>query len=481
MSSTRQTWEFQEHNPDEIYLYRIPFNYDPSVRAPLLEAFFEEVTGGGDNTLLFQEHAGHSLYPKLLYHKALFLSGGGRNGKNALVEFYEILLGTLCSHLNLTELKVRFAKFSLYMKFLNICSEPDPNKLFPTEAFKSVVAGDEQDAEIKNVQERYKYRPFARWWILGNRFPYVDDVTQSFWDRLDFIEFPNYYGTTPIPNVTEKLIVDCGGLDRTMQALINWSLYGLKRLINQGGFTENDASKKKKIEYRKLSDPVGAFFDERCVIKPSEVISIEELWGEYKSYCAVYNLEIVPDNDFNKRLKRLPGVYKRKKRYGENKASVWCWMGIRTKKEEDLKKTKPDEDEDDAGTGNSTIDHFTGNRITTKLEREKRKILDEFYEKHTVCSRSSRSSECVLPLPTGKNKSNKKEEKSNRKERVYISIKHPEHSEHSEQKTEEFKYKCICGASFPSSGELAEHLNTCEEFHKEQSKDALKRLMGDAS
>ena len=94
--------------------------------------------------------------------------------------------------------------------------------------------------------------------------------------------------------------------------------------------TTSKGSEEMKIEFGKLSNPIMAFIEERCILEVDYLISVAELYEHYKEYCSNENIEIVGKGELSKKIGELRGVSKTKVRYGTEKKVQWCWRGIDT-------------------------------------------------------------------------------------------------------------------------------------------------------
>jgi len=318
-------------DPSKIYTYQLPVEYDAEADCPNIKRFISEIVREEDIPIL-QEFLGYCLYPDMPAHKSLWLYGTGRNGKTTFVNLLRILLGDICTvSVSIEELdgRHRFSKARLFGKLVNIISEPSVQDKMETVEFKKLTGGDLISAEVKNKQNTIDFVNFAKFIILGNKFPEVQDATTAFWERVIVIEFPNQFIGNAIPNY-ERVLVEKDGI----AGFLNWCLEGLKRLEVRGfKFSESKTSKQKKAEFMRMSNSARAFLEERCEFNPSAYISKGELYDSYKLFCEREGLTIVGKKRFSEIVGETPRVYVKHKKIGGKIQRAW--FGIRVKEEEE--------------------------------------------------------------------------------------------------------------------------------------------------
>ena len=125
--------------------------------------------------------------------------------------------------------------------------------------FKKLVVGGEFEAEQKN-KNPFKMRNFGTIILSANEIPKSSDKTEGYFRRFIFIPLKARFGADLPdydPNILDKLITE-----NAKSYLLNLAIAGLKRLKQNGRFTETDETKKELIEYKEDCDPLYAFFNE---------------------------------------------------------------------------------------------------------------------------------------------------------------------------------------------------------------------------
>jgi len=321
------TLELNPFDKDKIFTFKSTVTYDKTKSCTKFLKAVSEWVDPQDVPLL-QEISGYCLLPGMPFHQLFFLHGTGFNGKGSYIRTLQAILGKdHCSNLDLEEFdgKHRFAMARLYGKMINVSSEPRTDKDLQTSLVKKVSGEDFIDAEQKNKQKRLTFTNTAKPFILGNKFPKVNDNTIAFWERAVTLKFPsNFIGKRQIPTIWNTWIND----QDEMSGILNWMIEGLHRLIKNNGFTKTKSSEETKIEFQKLSDTTGAFLNERCERFKEGCYIKRELYEIYKEYC---DIEGLLDCDtlaqFSAKLKNI--VWIKSDRIMMKGKREYVWIGLK--------------------------------------------------------------------------------------------------------------------------------------------------------
>ena len=259
--------------------------------------------------------------------------GTGRNGKGVIIRTFEGIIGKEnVSNIRLEHLSGghRFMVANLFGKLMNVCSEPATRSPFKTELLKQITGQDTVDGEIKNKQKLLKFTPFAKFFVQANKLPLVDDITLSFWDRLNIIEFTKTFTDTKknkIIDIEKTWLND----EDERSGILNWMIEGLKRLKENGMFTQTKSRDQMILKFKQVSDPIGAFLTdpEECMYGSILWVHRSDLYDAYKVYAENIGAAIESNGVFTARMKKLPGIEEgwRTVRTGNSKRS---WLGIST-------------------------------------------------------------------------------------------------------------------------------------------------------
>ena len=302
-----ETQTLTDFNEKEMPFHEIKVKYDPEAKCPNWLNFITQVVNQ-DDLATIQEWSGFLLLPDYRFHKLLWIHGQGRNGKGVWQRTIEAILGEKnISGIGLEEFdgNHRFALKQLYGKLFNPCSEPTANKELPTNLLKKATGQDTIEAEIKGKQKRLSFRNYSKITVLANKFPKVRDQTTAFKERRLFIKFPNeFVGEKQIQNIEDKWLKT----NDEKSGILNWMLEGLKRLIEQGHFTESKTQQETEAEFLRASDTIGAFQHDMFIWNKTKVTSRSITLEAYKNYCEILGLDVENEKKFTQRMKDTPKI-----------------------------------------------------------------------------------------------------------------------------------------------------------------------------
>jgi len=324
-----QTLTLEPFDKNKIFTYKLNVTYDPSKKCPKFQQFLTEILESEDTPTL-QEYLGYCLLPAMPYHKMMWLYGIGRNGKGRIIATLQAILGAQnCGNLNLEEFygDRRFSVAHLYGKMINVSSEPSTIKALQTPLLKKITGEDYIDAEVKNKQYPIKFINFAKLFILGNRFPRVNDNTIAFWDRVLLIQFPrSFIGKKQIVDIEKTWVND----NDERSGILNWMIEGLARLLSQNEFSIGKKTEDTILDFKRVSDTTMAFLDEQCLYDKDGVYTRNELYDLYKEYCDAYGLTIEDERIFTGKLKQNPKIKNQYKRIEGKNSRVWTGLKVKT-------------------------------------------------------------------------------------------------------------------------------------------------------
>ncbi|MGD6831410.1 DNA primase family protein [Sutcliffiella halmapala] len=316
-----KTGEIVSHTDDRISTVQFPVTYDPEANDEVVMKFLESVLPS-DTIETMLELIGYCLVPTTKYEKAFMFSGTGANGKSTFVNMLSTLLGKEnVSNVPLQDLENnRFKSAQLYGKMANIFADIAPTALDKSSVFKSIVSGDSISAEYKG-KDSFDFRPFAKLIFSANELPATRDITDGFFRRWIIIPFPNQFKKNEAdPNLIHKLTTP-----EAQSTLLNYAIQGLNRLEANGHFTESETIHNLLNDYKKESDSVSTFIEEKCDLGAwGECTSTKELFEVYEKWCVQMGYQIIKKRDFNKRLE---GEYKLNKTR-KFRSSSESWEGI---------------------------------------------------------------------------------------------------------------------------------------------------------
>ena len=300
------TLELSPHSPDRWFVNKLPVRYDPNADCPRIRQFFAEVLRPDDIPLI-EEIIGWTLW-KYDYrpHKAIMLYGSGRNGKSSVLRLIEALHGPdNVAHVSIDQLcNSRFAAVQLVDKSVNLFGDTHSKDLSDTAVFKCATGEDTFLVEEK-FKQPFNYRNYAKMVFAANRLPKTPDDSDGFYSRWIIIPFPNQVPQDKM----DHLLIERLTTPEELSGLLNLALQGLKRLRdNNWTFGYNKTLFDIKRMYRRFSDPVYAFLEDRCMPAHDDACFITKtaLYKEYQQYAQRYGLPVVSQKKFGQLVDENP-------------------------------------------------------------------------------------------------------------------------------------------------------------------------------
>lgn len=276
----------------------LPYEFDMHAKCPRWQKFLNEVLPDAALQKLLQEWIGYCLTHDTKQQKFLLMVGEGANGKTVVCEITILLLGKEnVSSVALEQFGQTHAPVGMLGKLANIVSEIGEITKVSEGQLKSMVSGD-------LIQLNEKFKPVfsahqtARLMFATNNLPRFTDRTDGIWRRMILLQFTKTFAE----NEQDKQLV--AKLSAELPGIFIWALNGLKSLEKRGYFEEPEASKRLKVDYRRESNPVTIFFEEKCEFSESVKIRCIDLYTAYDEWCSSNGYKPLSDGQFGKELKR---------------------------------------------------------------------------------------------------------------------------------------------------------------------------------
>jgi putative DNA primase/helicase len=215
-------------------------------------------------------------------------------------------------------------------------SDLSSKSLKETGVFKMLTGGDLIDGERKFVQGRVKFKNHAKLIFSCNQIPPVtSDDTTAFWRRWNITKFLRVFDEENADkNLLEKLTDP-----PELSSLLNDAIDGLKRLIQNGRFSNYKNVEETRYEYISKSDPIWGFAEQKLVIESDSYEPKRIVYEAYTEYCRQRKLPIAPSNVFSRDLKKFV-AFRDGQRMVDGK-KVTCYVGIELVDKKDGIKEEP--------------------------------------------------------------------------------------------------------------------------------------------
>lgn len=276
-----KTGELVPHDPKYLSTYQLQAEWHPKKKSVPLEKFLLEVASEND-ILFIEELMGYLMIPETSFHKSFAFIGMPGTGKSTVLKLITHWLGK--ENVSSIPLQLieddQFAASDLFGKLANICTELTSDAIDDVGMMKAISSGDTISTQEK-YKARYSFQPFCRLVFAANEFPHVSDRKGAFVNRMIFVEFENIFrGTKSEVKKYDEVLFD---LPETPPAMLNMAVRGLRRLMENGRFSQSEASKRLAKEYSRACNSVLFFFEESCQV------GVENAWLSRRSFYQIYH------------------------------------------------------------------------------------------------------------------------------------------------------------------------------------------------
>lgn len=295
----------REYSPDDFLTYQLPFSFDPSAECPEFIKYLDEVLPVKEKQKILAEYLGYVFIKNssdfLKIEQALFLYGGGANGKSVFFDIVSALLGkenisnyTLSS---LTDEK-GYQRARIGNKLLNYSSEISTK--LEVSIFKSMVSGEPVEARLP-YQSPFIMTEYAKLIFNCNELPRDVEHTNAFFRRLLIIHFDVTIKKEKQDSTLAKRIIE-----NELSGVFNWVLEGLRRIIKNRKFTYSKEVDELLDQYKKESNTVALFLDEEGYkTNVDSHILLKDLYQSYSGFCFEGGYQRLQKGNFKKRLQDL--------------------------------------------------------------------------------------------------------------------------------------------------------------------------------
>lgn len=288
----------REFEPADFLTNQLPFNYDPKAICPMFDKFLNRVLPDESCRMVLQEFAGY-IFSDLNLEKVLILSGNGSNGKSVFFNILCALIGKEnILNYSLGMFAHEYNRAKLVNKILNYSSEKgsdlDPDIL-------KLLASREPIQAREPYGSSFTVYLSTKFIINANELSRITEQTEAFWRRQLIIVFKERISDSEKDiHLADKIIAT------ELPGIFNWLLQGLDRLTRQQNFTYSEQIEEAVAEYKKQSDSVALFVEDKKYIPSStQKQAVADLYSEYKSFCSNDGYKSVGKNKFSTRLQNM--------------------------------------------------------------------------------------------------------------------------------------------------------------------------------
>ena len=294
---------------DLIITNKIPWDYEKTAYSEVCDNVLNKLSCNDKAIrLLLEEAIGYSFYRRNELSKAFFLTGDGANGKSTFLDMVKNLLGKInYSSLDMAELEERFSVATMSGKLANIGDDIDDDFLQgrTVSRFKKIVSGNEVKAEYKG-QDTFFFDPYIKLYFSANELPRAKSKGfRAFLRRLVIIPFNARFSKDDPdfdPYITWKLKDE-----EVMKYLVQLGIQGLRRILENHGFTESKKVEKEIEEYEISNNPILLWLQEK-ELSEIENEPTKDVHRSYRAFCIENGFTEMTLMNFSKELNKRLGM-----------------------------------------------------------------------------------------------------------------------------------------------------------------------------
>jgi putative DNA primase/helicase len=275
---------------------------DPT--CPLWIKFLHEIFQHDEETIrTVQILLGYTLIGEVLDELLIICYGFGANGKSVFNNVITSVLGDYAQAAPSSMLKARRnddssprndlagIKGARYLSF----NELQAGERLDEQVIKA-IAGREMISARFLFGEFFAYKPTFTGWVRTNHRPIITGDEDGIWRRIALIPFNRRFAAEEQdPQLEKKLLAERDGI-------LGWILEGVREYLKTG-ITLSPRIKAEVNAYRKESDVLGEFLEEKTRPAPLGKIEQQDLYRRYHYWCEENGLKHQSKKSFSQRLK----------------------------------------------------------------------------------------------------------------------------------------------------------------------------------
>ena len=299
------TDDFMDFSPEYVITNKINYNYIPDAYSEIVDSTLDKLACGDKQIrALLEEVIGYTFYRRNELRKAFILTGDKSNGKSTFLDMIKNLLGDdNTTALDLRDLGDRFKTAELFGKLACIGDDIGDEFIPNPAAFKKLTSGDRLTVEKKG-QNPFDFNSYAKLLFSANSIPRIKDKSGAVLTRLIIIPF-NATFSRDDPDYRPYIKYELKATE-AMEYMIQLGISGLKRVLENQGFTESEQTQAKMTEYEERNNPVIMFIhetDPKIINEPTKTV-----YKQYCEFCISNGLQSISNIEFSKLIKKEYGV-----------------------------------------------------------------------------------------------------------------------------------------------------------------------------
>jgi putative DNA primase/helicase len=259
--------------------------FDPEAPEPAqwLRFLQEALEGDTEAMICLQDWFGYFLTTDTRQQKILLLKGPKRSGKGTIARVLGRLLGSSnVAGPTLASLSSNFGLEPLIGKSLAIISDARLGKQSDTAAISErllSISGEDALTIDRKFRQAWTGKLPLRFMVLTNKLPHLTDSSGALASRFIVLDLRRSFYGREDKTLSDRLYAELPGI-------LNWSLDGYRRLQERGHFIQPASALETIDTFEALTQPIGAFIDEKCRVGPGLSAPVDALYNAWRDWCS---------------------------------------------------------------------------------------------------------------------------------------------------------------------------------------------------
>lgn len=291
-----KTGKLEPHNPALLLTRQIAIEYHPAAKSDIFGNFMVQILPDDDTRAFMLRWFGYCLAGYPCEEKAVYIHGGGRNGKGTLLKALAPCFGGYFVNLRISALLQR--KFDnddgqtatpeinkLEGARIAVAEEIPDGKRLDAAKFKLLTGRDKIPARRLH-HEAHEFEPTFALVLSGNHLPRLSDAREiSLTERIVVVRFPNQFtGENCNPNLKKQLAApDCQQaiLATLVRECVAWYRQ-LEETQRTGLLTSAEIQRETK-KYFDDNDFISEFAETWCIFDADARVTVKDFTAKLKS------------------------------------------------------------------------------------------------------------------------------------------------------------------------------------------------------
>lgn len=321
--------DLRPHEPSQLFTRQCAAGYQPGAPCTRWMQFLRDVSKQDDEwTDYLWRACGYPLSGSVKQEVMFFLLGHGANGKSVFANVMRRVLHSYATSVPASFLSTSKrdgeaatpSLASLPGARLALANEVEAGSRLSAQTVK-VACSTEAIAARHNYGNPFTFVPTHKLWVRGNHKPIVTDNDDGIWRRIVLIPFErNFMPEERDHMLEEKLMAEADGI-------LTWMVRGYAEYMRRGLQPVGRVAAA-SAKYRKESDLIGQWLDERTVSAPDCDTVQTIAYANYREWCVQQGLHAVAKKTFTLALEERG--WQGRQRGGQDRLRVYVGFRLHT-------------------------------------------------------------------------------------------------------------------------------------------------------